>query len=186
MAVGRGHQHQRRGRSPGVDGHSAGGRLAGGGPSQLGQGEGEGDGLGRGGRGCAGKPPQLGGQSRAQKRRISQATAQLLGHDRHLDGGSERFAARFGNPHLAPTRGQNGGLELVGPLEVAELPDGPRPQPVDDLGSRIAERLLLGGEPDVHQEPCPSANSDGVNCSRMVRRSTFPDGSRAISSTTTM
>ena len=51
--------------------------------------------------------------------------------------------------------GGDGGVELVGPLDVVELPYGVRTQPVDDLGGGVAECLLLGGEPDVHQRILP-------------------------------
>ena len=81
--------------------------------------------------------------------------------------------------------GGDGGVELGRPLGVVELADGVRAQPVDDLGRRVAQRPLLGGEADVHQSSLPGVDERGVHSSRSVRRSTLPDGSRGMASTTT-
>ena len=70
---------------------------------------------------------------------------------------------------------------MSSPLGVVELADGRRAEPVDDLADRVAERLLLGGEADVHQSSLPARSSEPASSSsRSVRRSTLPDGSRGI------
>ncbi len=47
------------------------------------------------------------------------------------------------HPELPPTRRGDGGIELLGPFEVVELPDGAGPELVDDLSHGGSERLLL-------------------------------------------
>ena len=89
---------------------------------------------------------------------VGQAPAELLGDDRRLDRRGQRTAVLGGDPELAPAGGGHGGIELGGPLGVVELarrPVGPSRSTTWRRG--VAERVLLRGEPDVHQSPCVGA-----------------------------
>ncbi len=114
---------------------------------------------------------------------VGQATTELLGHDGRLDAGGQR---RVGlGRYTQATPPAHHAVQLVGPVEIVELAHGLGSQPVDGQRDRVAQGLLLGGEPDVHQPPVPAAASVGAHSSRSTRRSTLPDGSRGMSSTTT-
>ena len=180
-----GQQNQGRRGAPGVDGHGAGGNAAVGGHGRTGERSDEGDGFVGHRCRCTGQPPELGRQRRAEEGCIGQSPAELLGDDRDLHPGGERRASIDRYPKLAPARGGNGGVEPVGPLGVVELADGAGSEPVDDLGSRVAQRSLLGGEADVHHALPVDAARTGVHWSRSVRRNTFPEGSRGMVSTKT-
>ncbi len=86
---------------------------------------------------------------------------------------------------LPPARLGDGGVQFAQPLGIADLADRPWGKAVDDLGCRSAQRVLLLGQADVHQSWRAGGTSDGAHWSRSVRRSTFPDGRRGISSTIT-
>ena len=60
---------------------------------------------------------------------------------------------------------------------VVELTHRAGAEAVDEHRCRVAQRPLLGGQPDVHQP--------AISSSRSTRRSTLPDGRRGTASTTT-
>ena len=139
-----------------------------------------------GGQRGAGQAAQLGGERRAEERGVGEPAAELLGDDRRLDARTPTArtppsAVRSSRQPEAATAASS----FVGPLAIVELADGARAEAVDDLGDRVAQRLLLGGEADVHQLRLPRRGAAASSSSRSVRRSTLPDGSRGIASTTT-
>src|SRR3546814_5039582 len=56
---------------------------------------------------------------------------------------------------LAPPGGGDRGIELGSALRIVELTHRLRGEPVDHLGHRVAQRLLLGRETDVHSVTLP-------------------------------
>ena len=182
------HQHQGGAWHPG---HRRPGRRRGAHPSpgdgQRLQGGAEADGLRCVGDRSAGTAAQLRGQGRAEERHVGQTPPQLLGDDRRLDARRQRAAVPSGlaDPQLPPARRGHRGVQLVGPLGIGQPRHRTRTPPVDYPGRSTAQFLLFGGEAGVHQGSTRVPASRGVHSSRSVRRSTFPEGSLGMASTTT-
>ena len=154
-------------------------------PGEVPEPGGERDRLGLVGGGRTGEATQLGGEGRAEERCLDEPAAERLGDDRHLDARCQRLVAAVGGPQLAPPGVDDGGLDAVEPRLVVQLADRGRAVALGDAHDRVAQRLLLGGQSDVHQAPCSFVGIVPTSSSRSVRRRTLPDGSRGTSSTTT-
>ena len=79
----------------------------------------------------------------------------------------------------------DGGVELGDAPSSPSSPTVSAAEVVHDLGDGVAQRVLLGGQADVHQGSSGWVRSVGASSSRRVRRSTLPDGRRGMASTTT-
>ena len=90
-----------------------------------------------------------------------------------------------GPPQLAPAGFVDGGIEPRSAFGIVELADGLGTELVDDLGGRVPQGFLLRRQSDVHHTPPPGDGRERTHSSRSTRRSTFPDGRRGMSSTTT-
>ena len=102
------------------------------------------DGLGDGGGRSAGPPTQLGREGRTEEGDVGQAASELLGDDRHLDRRRPRGAVVGGDAQLTPSGGGDRGVELGDPFGIVELTHRARAESVDDLGGRVAQRVLFG------------------------------------------
>ena len=111
----------------------------------------EGHRLAAGRGGGAGQAAQVRRQGRAEEGDVGQAPAELLGDDGDLDRRGPRRRRPRRRPQLPPAGGVHGGVELAGTLGVVELGHGVRtPSRVHHLRRGVAQRDLLGREPDVH------------------------------------
>ena len=113
-----------------------------------------------------------------EERRIGETATQFLGHVAASTPGRQGAPRPRVDPQLAPARGSTtAASSLAGRSRSSSLADRcPGPEAVDHEGGRLAERLLHGGEPDVHQPSSPASRSFGVHSSRRRATEHLPRG----------
>ena len=180
------HEHQRGGGAGGVDRHRRRPPIATAraGPRQVGR---EGDGLGHHGRerrrpGAAARRPAWGPGTRRRPGHGPSSSATMAASTPEASGPPSPSAVA----QLAPARGHHGRLELGPPAPRRRAWRRPRARAGPTTWATESRSACCSGEkPDVHQSAARAPASAGVHSSRSVRRSTLPDGSRGMSSTTT-
>ena len=90
-------------------------------------------------------PGEIGGDHRSEERGVGRDPAQLPGHDRHVDAGSQRRALTFtGAPEVEPTGARAGRGQTGLPVAVVEVDDRARAEVGHHRRGRGAELDLFG------------------------------------------
>ena len=104
-------------------------------------------------------PGEVGGDHRAEERRVGRGPPQLLGDDRHLDARGERAVVVAGTAELEPSRGLTGLGEASPSAFVVEIRHRARREVGEQRGRRRPQLDLLARVAGVHADLRRSAYS---------------------------